>query len=250
MRHKNDDNKDIRRIAWATVGMGIACAIIVLVLAVDNSGLNIKGINETMREVFIYVFSISVITAIFIGTAFLLFRFLDWNVLKTTIHLTAKKLSAYLHKKNSGNITPCLRSFLYELLKRNNDMLQLKLGQDLSCLFVNGDTVRKDCVFYRFSLITTKPPYEDKQLQQIIQGYINSELADFGILGLSPIYKSITAQCYSVYLDRCFYDESNSCLVFDVLYVCTEQSASYLKSAIERDTENTKPERTVYDDEL
>lgn len=247
---KNDGNDDIRRIVWFVFGEGIISALAVLFIALHNSDGTIQGINEMIVQVFIYFVLFSVISVICAGITFLLVSFFSWEVLRTAIHLTAKNLSARWLKKNSDNIIPYLRSFLYELLARNNDMLQLKLGQDQSCLIVNGADVRKNCVFYRFSLITTKPPHEDKQLRQIIQGFICSELNDYGIFGLSSTYKSITTQCYSVYLDRCFYDESNSSLVFDLLYICTEQSANYFNQAVVRDTENPKAEKTVFDDEI
>ncbi len=249
-KRNNDSNEDIRRIAWTVISMGIACTMTVLLIALRYSDCTIQVINEMIVQIFIYFVSLSVVFVICAGIAFLLFHFFNWNVLRTAIHLTANKLSARLLEKNSIQISKCLRTFMYELLLRHNDLLQFKLGQNISCLNECGYNTRNGCVFYRFSLITTKPPYEDKQLQQIMQGFICSELNDYGIFGLSPTYRSITAQCYSVYLDRCFYDESNSSLVFDLLYICTEQSANYLKNAVERDTDKPKAEKTVFDDEI
>lgn len=248
---KQDSNEDIRRMTWSAAAIGITIMIMVLFISLRNiSELSLQELNRQIPHIFYYLAFCLIVFGLSAIITFTLFKFLDSKTLKTSIHLLSNKINNRLIAKNSNSIRPCLRSFLYELLARNNDMLQLKLGQDQSCLIVNGADVRKNCVFYRFSLITNKPPHEDKQLRQIIQGFICSELNDYGIFGLSSTYKSITTQCYSVYLDRCFYDESNSSLVFDLLYICTEQSANYFNQAVVRDTENPKAEKTVFDDEI
>lgn len=249
-KNKRKDNDDTRRIVSLIFCVGMISAMAVLLLALDNSDYTLQSVNKMLPQMFLYwSFFVSIIVVCG-GITYLLFSFFNWEALKTAIHLFAKKLSARLLKRNSEDIMPCLRLFLFELLKRNNALLQLKIGQDISCLTVNGAFVRQNCTFYRFSLITSTPPYEDKQLRQILQGFICSELHDYGIWGLSPSYKSVTNTLCSLYLDRCFYDESNSSLVFDLLYICTEHSADYFAQAVVRDTEKPEAEKTVFDDEI
>lgn len=242
---------DFKNFAIASLAFGCIMSLVVFAVSVKSSDLAMM--EEPMQRLS-YIFgclAICLVTvAPFAGIMFVLFLFLDYQALRTAIHLTANKLSAHQITKNSNKIAPCLQAFLFETIKRNNDMLHIPLGQDISSLNSVGYSVRNNCVFYRFNIVSDKPDYDNNMIQQILQSIITSELKHYGIYGLSAIYSSVTTHCQSIYVDRVYYDEDNHTLSLDILYICTEQSAKYWQNAMLRNTKQVEAERTVYDDEI
>lgn len=248
---EKDDNSDVRRIFYCSASISAVLMIITLAFAVhDSTELTLENLVANFPEACSFLLMCLLTSAIFFAFAYLLLFLINKGVVGTAIHLLGRKISNNRLIKNSNIISYYIRPFLFEVLKHNNSVLNLKLGQDISSLVYEGYVTRNDCVFYRFSTVTDCPNFENEDLRKILQKLIVSELECYGIAYLLPIYKSITAQYYSVYLDRVFYDESTHTLVFDLLYVCTESSARYFEKAIARDNQPTQAERTVFDDEL
>ena len=181
-------------------------------------------------------------------------KFVSWRVVHTAIRLAMNRLSERIARRNDALIYPWLQQFLFSVLIRNNDYLNLPLGKDASCLTPWGaaSTYRKNCVFYQFRLITPERPEMDTPLlRMVIQNYIAAELNNYGIPGLASHYQHIKSGIMpSVFLDRVSYDEVRHHLVFDVLYVCTEPAARYVIDADCREAAPEQGEREVYDDEL
>lgn len=247
----NGDNFDFRHLFHGAVVTATALLICTLSVAMRISAeFTLENLVAIFPEAVAYTLLYVLAYAIFIAVAYLLIFAIDKGIIKTTIHLLGRKISNNRLVKNSNTISFYIRPFLFEVLKRNNSLLNLKLGQDISSLVYNGYYTRSDCVFYRFNTVTDRPAFEETNFKRILQSFISSELESYGIIYLSPIYKSVTAQYYSVYIDRVFYDESNHTLTFDVLYLCTEDSARYFEKAIARDNQPSQAERSVFDDEL
>ena len=249
---KVDNNQDIKRCFLASVSIALAMMCMALIITLKNTPeITILEINKQLPHIFCYVFIC--LTSVIISSVLILvlFKLSNLSILHTAIHLLVKKLSIRTLTRNYNFISPCLQMFLYETIKRNNDILHISLGQDISSLNPLGYEVHNECVFYRFNITAPeKPEFDNEMLQQLLQSYITSELKHYGIHGLSAMYKSVTSLCYSVYVDRVFYDEQNNCLSLDILYICTENSAKYHLNAIQRDTKTIKAERTVFDDEV
>lgn len=192
--------------------------------------------------------------ALFFGIFYLSITFLNWNAVRTALGLAMHHLSERIARKNTAQIYPYLRQFLYDIAARNKEYLKLPIGKDASCLSPGGAVTvyRKNCVFYRFYLITPeKPEMDTDTLRLIFQNYVNSELNNYGIPGLPPYYRNINDQSFfSVFLDRVFYDESHRCLTFEVLFVCTEDAARYVMEAVQREAAPEQPEREIFDDDL
>ena len=180
---------------------------------------------------------------------------LDFQAVLNAIHRLGLAISNKLKEKNVHAFAPLLQYFLYGVLHRNNEFLHLPLGQDFSCLAPRqiAYTDRAGCVFYHFDLITTKQLDMDTDtLRKIVQSYVESELNSYGISGLNLCFISrrMNCQCWSVYIDRITYNELCHRLTFEVLYICTEDSAAYLKKALLRDTAKVEIEREITDDDL
>lgn len=162
-------------------------------------------------------------------------------------------LCAKIETKNTAVIYPRLQDFLYFVLMRKNDFLNLPLGKDMACLSPYGHLhiFRRKCVFYRYVLTCPQQPELDcGTLRQIIQSYIVEELNNYGAGYLEATYAYGNMVLPGVFLDRIFYDDTRHCLVFDVLYVCTNAAAEYVIAAYKRDNAQVQLEQEIFDDEL
>ena len=223
--------------------------ISLLVCLCDNKGASLEVLLTQLQNLLICIGVCLVATIPFSIIMYAVIYLLQNEKIKTSIHLLANKLIARQLTKNSEKIYPCLQSFLFETIKKN-DILHIPV-QDVSSVSFVGYSVKKDCVFYRFCInILDKPSYENDLLKITLSRLFQNELKQYGIFGLSSIYKSIGYLCYSVYADRVFYDEDNHALIIDILYVCTENSAAYYLNAIKCDNDKHNYLDGVYDDEL
>lgn len=227
-----------------------------MVLLVTLKCTNVKSIDELIRLIPSYImltFVFCMVSVLAILIVYLIMEFIDVSTIHTAVSILGNKLSSYVAMKNSEKIYPCLQMFLFTVLNNNRQALKLPQLQNVSSLSPRGVSVsvRNRCAFYQFELLSPEPPeYDLKMLQQIIQLYIEAEICNYGISGLNSVYKSGSGTYISVYLDRVHYDEANYTYKFDVVYVCTEQSAKYMAHAIKRDVPTAQKERDVYDDEL
>lgn len=187
-------------------------------------------------------------------TVFGLFCFIDKNSVMTKFQILGVKISQKLLSKNTSFIYPPLLSFFYFVLERNNEFLNLPLGKDCSALIPNGynPIPRQGSVFYIFQLVMPeKPVYDERTLKQLIQSYIDCELANYGISGLKSSFNSCAYGVVpSVYVDRAYYNESQHMINFALIYATTEDDVAYIIKAKQRDNEAVKAERAVYDDEI
>lgn len=248
-KNQNNSNKDMQRIALGSIALGVVSVNLILALAMNNSNGTIMEVNKILPIIGYYYLVCGLLFLICSILVFGILWFLNKDIFKTYLHLMAKKITAKQLCSNTNIVTPCLQMFLYEVLKKNKEITLLPVGKDMSCLSPDTYYLRENCVFYRFKLTSTQPEYDNNQLKEIIQGLINSELNSFGIINLSPIYNSKTMNCYSVYIDSIFYDGENNCVIFDMLYICTENSAKYFQKAVNRNTKSVE-NKVIYDDEI
>lgn len=187
--------------------------------------------------------------------------FVLWLLLNVVASEEAETLFARLKNhvrakiatRNATAIYPCLQDFLYFVFSQKNEFLKLPLGKDMACLSPCGhmSTFRKKCVFYRYVLTCpNKPEMDCRTLRHIIQSYITEELNNHGAGYLEATYAYGKMVLPGVFLDRVFYDDIRHCLIFDVLYVCTNAAAEYVIAACSRDNATAQPEQEFYDDDL
>lgn len=248
------NNKDITRITLTSVAIGIVFLIFTLVIVLNNQPNSMQELNSLIINIFGYVlisFTAVIITAVL---TFLLFKYLDNKSVKTRLRLFSNNISAKLRLKNTNVIYPYLLVFLYETLQLNNDFLKLPLGKDVASLIPQGfkPVYRQNCVFYIFQLVVPENPrFEDNIIKQLMQSYINTELVNYGINGLSSCFKSrVFGVVPSVFIDRVYYNEQQHMLNFAVLYLSTEEDVAYMAKAIKRENEAKQAEKTVFDDEV
>lgn len=114
-----------------------------------------------------------------------IFMKIDKSAIEEHCWLIALRISDKRKSKNVDVIFPRLRYFLFTVLKKNNEFLDLPLGKDELCLNMDGTAVRQNNIFYRFSLILPEDLEQDAgTLRQLIQSYIEQELSTFGCYGL------------------------------------------------------------------
>lgn len=190
----------------------------------------------------------------FAGAVLVTLTFLNWQAVRTGLHLAAHRLSAKAAARNASHIYPCLQHFLYHVLGQNREFLRLPLGKDASCLVPCGyaPAYRSGCVFYRFKLVSPEPPeMELVLLRLIVQNYITSELMNYGIAGLPSIYQNKGVGVLpSVFVDRIFYDEGQHYLTFDILFVDNPDAAWYVGRAIQYEATPKQPKIEVTDSDL
>ena len=237
------------------VGFGLpvaACAAVLFVrenvqIMPDTVWAELPGILCMTALLFFSIFPVGAV-------GYGLFCFFSSEAVITWFRLQANKLAARLQGKNSANIYPCLRQFLFEVLNKNKETLRLPLGQDAACLTPRGcgTSFRKNCVFFHFELVAPeKPDMDCGVLCQIIREYLWAELRNFGISGLSTGFTiNDNKTICSVFLDRVRYDEKLHLLGFDILYIASTNAAQYAIQAFQRDKDEVTPEREFCDDEL
>ena len=247
-----NNNNDIKRFAITSIAVGsMMNALSILITARSDS---IKSFDDFVLKAPSIIACIAITIVSFFAFCFIifmLFRVTDSGAIKTAFHLLGRNINTRIITKNSNVIYPCLQNFLYEIIRKNHEILGNIKITDISALNPSGYTIRNDSVFYRFDILCPEfPTYESKLLREILQGLLVAFLRTHGINGLSSVYQSATTLCYSVFLDRVFYDENTHYLSLELLYICTEKSAQYWQSAIQRDTHSSDDLGDVYDDEI
>lgn len=178
-----------------------------------------------------------------------------FGILETRLALLLDGWRQQIALKNAGQIAPALQLFLYCVLRRNQEMLQIPVGADVACLAPNGwrVTYRNRSAYYVFEIITDSPPEQDMSvLYKLLNQFIISELNNYGIVGLPSSYHTPHGFFPAVYLDRLTYDEVCHRLIFEVLFVGSESSFHALEHALQRDRTQSKkqPEPEVFDNEI
>lgn len=188
------------------------------------------------------------------AVGYALFKILFSPAMATWFRLFLNRWTAWMQGKNAGRIYLPLQSFLFQILQCNKKTLHLELGQDESCLTPRGyhPEFRKECVFFRFELVTPEEPDMDlPTLRSVIQQQIWAELLNYGIAGLPAYFRDpVHGILPAVYLDRINYDEKLHLLRFDILYIATPEAAQYAMTAHQRDKTSVKPEPEIFDDDL
>lgn len=186
--------------------------------------------------------------------AYFFLSLLNKNVIKLRILEWCKKMDdrgLLIYAKRTALY---LQAFLYGILEQNKDTLSLPVGNDISCLLAPGSgfQTRKNSVFYRFSLLLPEKPDMDRRtMEQLLRGYVWTELSQYGIPGLYSVFQSKNHGVLpSVYIDRLLYNEKQHTLLIDLLYICTEESATYAVEAHKRNCAETAPTVDVFDDDV
>lgn len=230
----------------------IIMSIILYALYIVTTNIAISLISVLDFLAIYSVFAFIVVILSFICAV--LYETIDRKSVRTKIHIIGNQISERIRMKNTTTIYPYLHSFLYETLVRNNDTLNLPLGKDYSAITPRGyrPIFRYGCVFYIFQIVMPqKPDIDDKVLRQLIQSFVNTELINYGIVGLGSYFNSsVYGTIPSVYIDRLEYIEQTKTLNFAVLYICTEEDARYVANAEKRYNSVPTPEKEVFDDEI
>lgn len=228
--------------------------IAMLTVAKEQYDTSVNKILETTIIQFLVIDVMIIVTMVFIYLGKRMIRWIDRDAMSTCIHFCMLKFNEHRRSKNFQSIYPWLRSFLFSVLKDNNDYLNLPLGKDATCLspFNCAHSYCHGCVFYLFQLILPETlEHSEDELRALLQAQIVAELRNYGIPGLYAVYTDRYLQKWdSVYVDRITVDEDNKILTFSVLYVSSETALARLKHALDRDSKKGFEVKEVYDDEL
>lgn len=186
--------------------------------------------------------------------AYIFLSLLNKNVIKLRLLQWSKKIDdrgLLLYAKRTALY---LQNFLYGIIEQNKATLSLPVGNDISCLLAPGSgfQTRKNSVFYRFSLLLPEKPDMDlRTMEQLLRSYVWTELSQYGIPGLYSVFQSKNHGVLpSVYIDRLLYNEKQHALLIDLLYICTEESATYAVDAYKRNCAEAAPTVDVFDDDV
>lgn len=246
---RNPKNRE-QFIAIMLLVFFFAFAAVIIALEVGN-------LLIPLDVLFINTFRILVCEVAIAACAVFLIIYVHWlqrrpsfGAFETSANLFYEKTRQKLALKNAQYIVPFLQFFLWQTLYRNKSLLGIDPGPDMGSLSPNGwrTVYRNRTVYYVFELVMKNAPEQDEKiLQQLINQFIVAELNNHGIVNLSATFNGY----YSVYLDRLTYDDVRHVLVFDVLYVASDNAVAALAKAWERDRPKAAaPEAEVYDDEL
>ncbi len=244
--------KNTKLAVFCSILVFLVISVVFYVYYVDSTmtPVSITSIMDFVALYSILVFLLMILPLIFFGIC----KIIDRKSVRTKIHIIGNQISERVRMKNTTTIYPYLHSFLYETLVRNNDTLNLPLGKDYSAITPRGyrPIFRYGCVFYIFQIVMPqKPDIDDKVLRQLIQSFVNTELINYGIVGLGSYFNSsVYGTIPSVYIDRLEYVEQTKTLNFAVLYICTEEDARYVANAEKRYNSVPTPEKEVFDDEI
>lgn len=248
---RNSPNKEQFNACMLTFLL-LALALVAVIIAVDIGSLPI-----TLDVLFWNIFLAFVGEVCIAAFAVFLIILVHWfkshssfGILETALNRFIDKKRKNLALKNEQQIAPPLQAFLWQTLYRNKSLLGIDPGPDMRALSPNGrhTAYRNGTVYYVFELAMKNAPGQDERiLQQLINQFITAELINYGIVGLAALYGKWPA----IYLDRLLYDDVRRVLMFDMLYVASDNAAAALAKAWERDyPKAAAPEMDVYDDEL
>lgn len=250
----NQKQQMLRRLG-AIVASAAGIGFIAVLLTMHQGSE--KALSELRADFFRFIGLFWVWLAVIPPTMALLYftiKAISSSALRTTAHRIGLWLTQRMDMKNSSYLNPLLLNNLYHVLRANNDVLQLPLGQDASALIPNGYCAipRAGVVFYRYQLIMPEAPsMDEKTLRSIIRNYLWATLGNYGIEGLAATYTSPAyGPLLSVFLDRVWYDEALHLLNLELLYIRSEEAARYALSAVERDKAKPQVEPEVFDDEI
>lgn len=225
-----------------------------LCIALPSEKLHFEQLFSELAHGLVSIGLYLLLTLFLACIAYAFVRLLDKKLIKQRMQAWAAKVSHKLLLIHAEETSIYLQSFLYSVLVQNKAMLSLPVGCDSSCLLAPGSGfhVRKNAVFYRYALLMSdKPELDRKALQQIMRAYIWTELSQHGIPGLPHAFLSkVYGLVASVYLDRILYNEEQHTLYIDILYVSSEDSATYAVEANKRDNASAVPAAEVFDDEV
>ncbi|MGN0361680.1 MAG: hypothetical protein ACI4ET_02455 [Bilifractor sp.] len=224
-------------------------AILIICIGFESGYLNI--IHSILLSVIWYSILVSVGSILF-GVAISILHYVSRSEIQTFLHNTALHLEQKLEQKNISSNYAIIQGFLYTVLRRNQEFLNLPIGSDPASLTPNGQSVtfRHGCSFYQYQLILSdKIDITGSELRSILQSYITSELRNYGIIGLYNAY-SVNPKLIlpSIYLDQVTID--NHLITFDLLYIASMHAAQYAQMAYHRDNPQPAAPKEVYDDEL
>ncbi len=235
-------------------GIASVVALIAVCIAFPSEITPLEDLLTTTAGGLIAMSWYILVTILIACVAYAFLRLLDKNIVKQWFRQWTKKLDNKMLLVNAKGIAFYLQAFLYDILNQNKSMLHLPLSSDMSCLLAPGSGFyyRSNSMFYRFSLLVPeKPEMDDRTIRQIVQSYMWTELRQYGISGLSPCFQSkVHGLLPSLYLDRIIYNEVSHTLCFDILYIYTEQSATYAVMAHKRDSAQAAPDAEVFDDDV
>lgn len=262
MQNNNKQQKD--RVKWVTgrrrylVGCTTVAFLILLICIVRTLGefgmMPLKILVPYVLKKLLVLCIGTVALGSCLGLVLKFWNALDSDTVSTKLDLFALRVSHVWRAKNVETIRPYLQGFLYRVIQLNNQFLKLPLGPDASCLSPRGpqEIFEQDCIFYEFQLIMPEAPtVSTEELRDLFQQYIELELDAYGIAGLRSHYQDALFQKYpSVFVDRVLVDEINHLLTVEVLYICSESSAEYMKKAKQRRRSSGPVEPETFDDEL
>ena len=248
---RNSPNKEQFNACMLTFLL-LVFALMAVIFAVDIGSLPIT-LDVLFWNIFLFFVGEVCIAAFAVFLIILVHWFKShpyFGILETRLHLFIYNKRRNLALKNAQQIAPPLQAFLWQTLYRNKTLLGIDPGPDMKALSPNGlrTAYRNGTVYYVFELAMKNAPGQDERiLQQLINQFINAELINYGIDGLAAWYGEAPA----IYLDRLRYDDVRRVLMFDMLYVSSDNAAAALAKAWERDyPKAAAPEMDVYDDEL
>lgn len=203
--------------------------------------------------------SVSLCCAIIILALFWAFKWWEkhpsYGTLETHFDLFMFNRRKALAQKNAAQIAPALQYLLYIILRRCKAVLGIDPGFDCGSLSPNGRAVtyRNKALYYVLELVMSMPPEQDiGTLKQLLNQFIFAEINNYGIANLPSCFTTSKGKaCPSVYLDRLTYDEVRHTLIFELLFVCSDQAAAALERAWERDKPKAATaESEVFDDDV
>lgn len=229
--------------------------IMLMAIAVDKFS---QGSQESLTTLFfksIFAFGIGqMILTIFGFCSYIIIKNLNKDTFETHLRLLALKFSNWRQQKNVSIISPYLQNFFFYVLKKNNEFLHLPLGQDDSVLSLAkaGTVFRDNCIFYQYQLILPEDiEQEANTLRRLIQQFICAEINNYGIPGLHSTYcDNKTGTWLTVYLDRIIVNAEEHWIIFDLLYISSQNALGYVQKAVKRDDVQPTAEPEVFDDEL
>ena len=248
MRNSQNKERFIAIMMFLLLNFALMAALIAVEIGSSRITLDVLFVN--IFRIFVGEVALAVFSIFLIICVHWFQRHPSFGILETSVHSFIYKKRRNLALKNAQQIAPCLQAFLWQTLYRNKSLLGIDPGPDMGSLSPNGwrAVYRNGTAYYVFELLMKSEPEQDEKiLQQSVNKSITKELLNYGINDLYGFYNEQQA----IYLDRLIYDDVRRVLMFEVLYVASDNAAAALAKAWERDRPKAAaPEAEVYADEL
>lgn len=219
--NKKKDDKDILSLRTMICAVILGqCAIIgTIALCLRNEVATLSDVQIKMPYAFLSFLTFELFTMIAIIAIIAFIKAVDSRAFNYAIDRLASKWSQRKLQQQAEETYYMLLSFIYDVIRKSNNVLLLPISDDASCLIPKGAHIIwiNGQALYRFELqLNEKPVLPTANLRSRLMRAIHQVFRQFNL-----VPNALVTELY--------FDSQNSILVFEIKNVTKKEYYEYLK---------------------